>query len=316
MDHLEARRLLSVQMTLVAGHLNILGDAGVDEVRIRSDRIIVNGTTTPVTSQIKSIYADLGAGHDCMMVDFSIENASVTLKGGAGNDMLAADTRATLFGGDGDDVLLAEGVLVGGAGNDYIESRWSRSEVVPSANDYIDAGSGNDTIVGNAGNDTIYAGSGNDRIETLAPDFPTAQVFVSKINAGSGHDKLYLRLPANVDLGSGDDRCYFELIGDREYAPNLFGVVGGGDGRDWIQVRDNVKVRSGGVAFKIFGDAERDTVYGSRGNDLIMGGDGNDYLFGDGGSDTISGEAGNDSLFGGTDDDILHGGSGVNVLVP
>jgi len=68
-----------------------------------------------------------------------------------------ATATVTITGGAGDDVLTggaAKDVIFGGAGNDLISGG--------AGNDTIDGGAGNDTIIGGAGADVLTGGAGND----------------------------------------------------------------------------------------------------------------------------------------------------------
>lgn len=98
----------------------------------------------------------------------------------------------------------------------------------------------------------------------------------------SGYD-----VPANIDLGAGDDFNVTTGEGND--------IVSGGSGQD-----DGIDLNGG-----------NDTFNGGPGNDSdVNGGTGDDTLNGDAGNDgNFNGDAGNDALNGGTGDDGNFGGS-------
>jgi Ca2+-binding RTX toxin-like protein len=118
--------------------------------------------------------------------------------------------------------------------------------------------------------------------------------------------------------------------------------VVGGEGRDYIDLRDLAPFDAGGTfPVSIDGGNGNDILVGSKGRDRITGGngddringwDGNDWLsgnaqkdridggqgddsiLGNGGRDSLAGSDGNDSLYGGDQADILAGNAGNDSL--
>ncbi|MEM8510800.1 hypothetical protein RCH14_000091 [Massilia sp. MP_M2] len=85
-------------------------------------------------------------------VDFAAIVGAATLRGGAGNNIVAGDdARQNIFLGVGDDQLF------GGGGDDIVGSA--------GGNDLLDGGSGRDLLVGGSGSDTLRGGSGNDVLQ-------------------------------------------------------------------------------------------------------------------------------------------------------
>lgn len=82
-----------------------------------------------------------GAGNDRVVVGSEV-TVPVTLRGGAGNDLLV--------GGAGDDKL------IGGAGEDRILGR--------GGNDWLYGGPGSDALLGGPGDDRLVGGPGDDRL--------------------------------------------------------------------------------------------------------------------------------------------------------
>lgn len=179
-----------------------------------------------------------GNGDDTILNDFDLaSNATISgdqgndsiygihlLFGGEGNDLLyvsTEDASATLNGGEGDDILNAfyfniTGVshLNGDAGDDEINGDIGQSIIDGgSGNDLIYAEDGNDTISGSSGNDAIYAGDGADAL-----------------SGGIGSDILF--------GGAGADRFTFETAATSTVVtPDLIGDFSGTQG-DKIALQD------------------------------------------------------------------------------
>lgn len=133
---LDATSATSVTVTGNNG-LNF-GGAGSGEVKIK-------------TFDASGVVGDSGSALDTaanLAVTFVSDNVTdaVTIKGGAGNDTLTADSASTkantISGNDGNDGI------TGGAGDDI-----------------LNGGAGADTIIGGAGKDTMEGGDGNDKFE-------------------------------------------------------------------------------------------------------------------------------------------------------
>lgn len=161
-----------------------------------------------VTTNAGNITADFSA---------STSTAALTLKGGAGADVLTGGLgNDTIEGGAGADTL------IGGAGNDTISGG--------AGADLIDAGSGNDTVNGGAGADIIIAGAGNDKINAGAGD--------DVIVLGTSNQAIATATAANIALATntaaGSNTVVLEATAaengnDSIYAFNMGATAAGGD---------------------------------------------------------------------------------------
>jgi Ca2+-binding RTX toxin-like protein len=218
-----------------------------------------------------------------------------TLSGGDGNDSLA--------GGSGNDVLRGNNGVdthAGGAGDDYIDARGDRGDIVT-------CGDGNDTVVG-------------DMADSIAPDCETVdRGAVPPPPAEPGADPsptagglLGPNETHNLDAGAcatdklgtpGNDRLMGTALGD-----NLFGLQG----------NDVLKGSRGDDC--LFGGTGSDRISGTQGDDRLLGDDsargigGNDRLAGNSGDDLVVGGPGRDRLTGNAGNDRLSGGRGRNRL--
>ncbi len=268
------------------------------------------------------------------------------LYGEDGNDTLrnerATGGSITLDGGAGDDLIIASGNgtlnMIGGAGSDTFR-------IGP--------------LFGSA---TIATGAGTDRIEVtgLAASIYTLDLRVTDFTTGTSGDQLnlrplllasgwdgtadpfvagYLRLTQsgsdvvvsfdrdgirtawgfqtllvlqNVDLQAITAYNLDGLSQSGSTAPiTLVGTVGndslyGSGGDDVLSGREGDDLIAGGSG--------NDSLYGEEGRDLLLGGDGNDGLDGGEGDDTLDGGAGNDRLEGRGGNDVLSGGDGNDQL--
>src|SRR5207245_2626883 len=132
------------------------GAASADDVSVRA-----NGTHVSVTasgarldlSGIERLFVDSGAAADTIRIGDlrGTALAFIEVEAGAGNDVVdgsATNATLTLRGGAGDDRLF------GGSGNDRIEGGAGR--------DTIHGGDGNDTIMGDAGDELLFGDAAND----------------------------------------------------------------------------------------------------------------------------------------------------------
>jgi hypothetical protein len=125
---------------------------------------------------VTRLHADLGAGSEYLRVDSGLRGtvfggngddqiaAEGVLYGGAGNDFLTAvGIRGSVFGGTGRDSLTADGMLHGGGGDDFLGA--GPTDVVASRS--FVGGPGRDELVGGGGPDVFAPGPGQDSV-TLA----------------------------------------------------------------------------------------------------------------------------------------------------
>jgi len=257
------------------GVLYVAGSTGGDNIvvnrtedgsiEIQAD--FLSGAQLFDAALIEHIHIVLGDGDDTVEISDDI-TLSISMDGGAGNDLLiAGGGAAQLNGGEGNDTIIgstADDEIHGGDGRDLIIGR--------DGNDLLHGGADSDLIIGSAGNDVIDGGTGNDVLLGLRGD--------DEIWGGDGADWLSGGQGSDLlDGGKGDDR----LIGGSGDDEIL-----GGEGNDW--------------AFGCGGD---DILSGGMGNDILFGGSGNDELTGDDGRDLLFGGSGKDSLDGGAGCDLL-----------
>ncbi len=230
----------------------------------------------------------------------SITNTTATrstLSGGDGNDSLA--------GGSGNDILRGnKGVdtHAGGAGDDFIDARGDRGDVVS-------CGDGNDTVLADAA-------------DSIAPDCETVNRGIlppPPVDPGPPPPSP----SAEAILGAAEARtlkpgaCANDLLG----TPANDTLAGSrlGDNIWGLQGDDSLKGLPGDDC--VFGGVGADRMKGARGDDRMFGDDsargvgGNDRMSGNGGDDLLVGGNGDDRLSGGRGDDRLKGGPGRNRLL-
>ena len=76
-----------------------------------------------------------------------------------------------------------------------------------------------------------------------------------------------------------------------------------------------MSITGNGLANKIIGSEQDDTIDGGGAADTILGGKGNDKIYGGTGNDCLKGGDGDDILIGGKGNDTLYGGAGDDVFV-
>ncbi len=256
-------------------------------------------------------------------------------------------------GTDGDDTMkVARGknILIGGKGDDTLESGWDGDTFV------FRTGDGNDTIVDLLDGDKIHLygvsdgfgwrnirqdgdatvisyGDGGDTV-TLLTIQAGALFLQSRDFVGSGGSK-----PAILSLYGGSGKAQNMLFGGGNKATTPLddawdgaGVGAGskrihrrGDGDDtmtWDGRPSNIIVLNykgdvlpGVLPGVLLGGGGDDTLTAvSRGNNTLHGGSGNDTLEGGNGDDTLYGGSDKDTLAGGKGNDTLLGGKGNDVL--
>lgn len=266
-----------------------------------------SGNVTDGSSQ--QLNVNLGDGNDTVDAG-GAEGllADVTLRGGAGNDIITG-------GGAGND-------LRGGAGDDVITSTLGTN--------FLRGGTGNDTLTGTG---TLAGGADDDRLFGLdgvvelrggdGNDYINSYVAGAILRGGNGND--FLEGTGTLNGGNGDD----SIIGDGAEADFIQGgngndsidsaggndTVKGGAGNDSIYAgggNDSVKAGDGDDLLYLAGND--DTGHGGKGDDTIYAGHGEDSIRGDAGQDILLGELGNDTLIGGSGNDLLDGGEGADSL--
>ncbi|MEM6387581.1 MAG: DUF642 domain-containing protein [Pseudomonadota bacterium] len=291
-----------------------------------------------------------GAGDDYMWG----RNGWQAYYGEGGNDTLTGGgeygtaEHDTLDGGDGDDLIIGGtdastnrdwgDLLIGGAGNDTIESGVT--------SDTIDGGIGDDVMSGAGGSDLFIFRDdfGVDQVtggEALGAT--TAENDVLDLSAVTDGTRTIFSADEGGTLTSGPNSITFSeietfLLGDgadffsawgRTASVNVSGGAGnddirgshrddtinGGDGDDVIRNgngQDLVHAGAGDdTVYTSYNNNRPDTVYGEAGNDRLVGVNGEQHLYGGEGNDTLSGG----SEFSTPDVDILDGGAGDDYLV-
>ncbi len=161
-------------------------------------------------------------------------------------------------------------ILLGGAGNDYIDAG--------PGDDLLDAGSTEDTA---ADTNVLFAGLGND-----------------VLMGGAGRDWLQGDGGDDILFGGSENDTLFGGLGN----DTLYGE----DGDDLLQGGDGT---GGDGADALFGGAGLDTLRGEEGDDYLNGGADNDYLYGGPGADVLDGGTGSDDLYLDGQDKVLLDGA-------
>lgn len=192
----------------------------------------------------------------------SVTGHALTLKGGAGADVLA--------GSNGDDII------DGGAGNNNISGG--------NGNNTLKAGAGNDFISATNGNNTIDAGGGNNQVIVGGGD--------NDITVGDGNDQITFTGGDNkVVLGGGADTVNGGN-GDNE-------ITGGAGGKTITLGKGDNTVTLGGGADTVDVGIGDNTISTGGGADIITiaaGGDGSNVVTGGGGADIITLGNGSDQV--------------------
>ncbi len=221
--------------------------------------------------------------------------------GGGGSGGTGPDTVQLDPGGDsyihGTDAAV---VVLGGTGNDYVETG--------GGDDHISGGAGNDQLGGQGGNDTISGGDGNDTIWAAAGDDEAyGEAGDDSIFGGSGNDLL--------EGGAGEDFLDGSTGNDILRGGPGHDVLHGGPGNDVLEGGAGDDTLRGDTGDDILRGGEgEDMLFGGRGNDTLEGGPGDDVLFGNHQQDTLIGGPGDDMIFGQKDHDVLEGGDGNDQL--
>lgn len=251
---------------------------------------------------INSIYhiQKVDDGHGNMidaMVATNPDGSTLILK--AGITYAVGNIGSDILVGDADGII-ADNVLFGGAGADYLEGKGGNDNLFgEDGNDHVIAGTGDDIVVGGLGDDELFGDEGSDiLLGDAGADFIHAGSGEDTVSGGADDDLILASTGDDiVDAGDGDD--IIELGGGND-------AVDGGGGDDIVLANIGNDVLDGG--------AGNDTLFGEAGNDQLLGGDGNDYLDGGAGVDILTGGLGADHLKGGLDDDMLDGSLGNDTL--
>ena len=272
-----------------------------------------------------------GDGDDVITETFG---GSDTLNGGNGNDIIRVATR---FSPTSDTVTIS-----GGAGNDLVDFNLGTSSGQTYAAN-IDLGTGDDRLILRAapdGGTVITLGAGRDVIELPAGLAGTriGPITITDFQTGANGDRLDWNLFLESELSIMNDTDFEAFI--QEHA-RLVQV-----GNDTHLQISELGYSQQFVTFAVFrntvatsftvdnlgfdpnhatllgttagetldGTANLDVIWGGEGNDTINGLAGNDRLYGEAGNDTINGGDGNDFIRGGLGDDTLNGNEGDDTI--
>jgi uncharacterized delta-60 repeat protein len=278
------------------GNDSITGDASEDTIIAGSgDDLIEVGFTDSISAGDGN---DWVAGFGNKLISGGEGNDSlsgnstgdpVQINGDNGDDALnfsnpdqsSSEVVITLRGGAGDDVLAASDgsyALLGGADNDTIHAATRNDFDAGLDHATLDGGDGNDRLFDAAGSDSFIGGAGNDRIYAAGD--------LDSISAGGGNDVIFIGAigvtehdsgGATVSCGAGNDTVYSQ--------PQSFNTIAGGLGNDRI------------IGYLVNG-ADGDDTLTSDGAELatLTGGIGDDTFFArDNTAATLNGGAGNDT---------------------
>ncbi|WP_317624732.1 calcium-binding protein [Rhodalgimonas zhirmunskyi] len=273
-----------------------------------------------------------GTGND----QFTSNRGADTVDGGAGNDTwIYAENDASgnpltqvdlvtgqTWDGDSRDTLISienilmqdnrdtdlfgnavANIIVGGAGEDWIDGR--------GGNDSLVGGAGRDLLIGGAGVDTLLGGDHNDKL--VAGGFVVAGQGET-YDGGDGHDTLiYSSQYRSYDI---EPRQFTQIAAQDPSGPlRIFTETGrierlSANGATVLAVDTATNIEH------FIGSDENDTLHGSRpvsGSQLIIdGGGGDDTLYSNGATETRGGDG--DDLMYVVDGGSFDGGSGVDTL--
>ena len=262
--------------------------------------------TLPVTSELESVYAELGvllAGQAGFTNNGSAKGDIIVagdtddvVNGNADNDMVFGGLGAdNLYGGDGNDQL------DGGLGNDYLYGN--------AGADTLAGGAGNDSLNGDAGSDTYVFGRGDGQDTIYNYDTGTDATEVLQLAGLLPNEVKPIRSGSDLVLeiiGTTDKVTIQSYFYDDGNSVHTLEQIRFADGTTWDV--GLVKART------LMGTAGNDTLIGNAYDDIINAGAGNDNVSGYAGNDMLSGEDGADNLYGGDGNDQLDGGLGNDIL--
>ncbi len=276
-------------------------DADSIVLAVSAGAITVNGqpTATPLTADDDAqIVINAGGGNDTVDASALVaaNYGTLTINGGAGDDLLTGGADADTLDGDvGNDRLIAF------------------KNTVPGSTDVVSGGEGDDVMVWNNGDGTdINDGdNGTDEVEVNGSTSPSAgDAFIYKADPNNAARVQFNRTNlVQFGINFTAERLTVNGLGGDDTAapdPNAPGssiaaltslTVNGGPGKDNLAGADG--------ADQINGGGGNDTLVGGPGTDTVHGGDDLDLLSGDAGDDHLIGDRGPDGHFGDAGDDVI-----------
>lgn len=345
------------------GQATINGGGGDDNLTGSSQEDVITGGLGNDT-------IDGGGGDDTLVesgnVNFLLGDSTMT---GLGSDSHFSIEFAVLTGGSGNNTLDASGfggtvTLFGGAGNDILKGG--------DGDDLISGDAGNDTLSGNGGTNTLNGGTEIDQVlESADVDFEllaaqlisslgtddlisietaklvggngdntlNASAFAGKTTLQGGNGTDTLIGGSNIDSlegGNGDDKLTGglgndKLVGGADLdtiveddltgltmtASSMTATSAAGSSTDTLTSMEAGRFTGTATANSLSGGtfAGALTIDGLEGNDTLTGGAGSDFIYGGAGKDRLSGGAGNDQIDGGTENDSIYGQAGNDVIL-
>ncbi len=173
-------------------------------------------------------------------VDFAVVIGAMRLTGGAGSQVVFADSanQHIVLGADDD-------TIHGGAGDDYVGSHGGDDWLYGDAgNDTVSGGEGHDRLFGGDGHDWLYGGTGHDRLDGgSGNDSLWGGAGNDRLTGGLGRDRMW--------GGAGKDVFVFTSIKDSKVGAQRDVIYDFQSGRDTIDLRgiDANEGRKGNQAF-------------------------------------------------------------------
>jgi Ca2+-binding RTX toxin-like protein len=256
-------------------------------------------------------------------VDFTGNEFSQELRGGAGND--------TLKGGGGEDVMIGYGgndtYRVDSTGDVVVEAVNAGIDTILTSIDYVlgsdlenlsvAGGGGPFTLVGNGLNnfitggvfgDLIIAGGGDDNLSgNSGNDSMYGEAGNDLLNGGIGADLM--------DGGTGNDIYLVDEAGD--IVIESFEAGQTPNNGDWIRTQISYTLAEDQYIEKLTAEHTNATVNltGNSRAQSIGGNDGNNILIGLGGDDILDGGAGTDTTDGGFGDDSHYVRQSTDIVI-
>jgi Ca2+-binding RTX toxin-like protein len=296
-----------------SGNDALLGQENNDVLRggIGDDRLFGGSGNDTISGDDGADLAVGGLGADTITGGASVDVIAGcaqddTIDGGAGNDQIrggypVAGDAALLSGGSPARDLVALGAELADSGCNSRPTNDGRDRIVGGAgDDVIESGTEADLVIGGVGDDTIRPGAGDDLVSAGDGD--------DLITDDAGRDRLAGCGGSDTVIGGRDN----DILSGGRPLPGFFPATGtvvlGTDAK--VCSTDTVGARN-----RVDGGAGDDEVDGDqKSKDRLIGGPGNDVLNGLGGADSLDGGDGDDTLRPGSGADTAKGGTGNDVF--